>query len=134
MFTFDHGPCTLPSAAQHTCPWPSCISMVSDEHPSLQHDLFSGCDLLHIPPACPNILIRWPSSLAELRPSPDVTGVPKNPESHDAVSRRQSRAYNGQAAKQPWLMEGFSETLTKTLSQKRETAAWIVKIWYLRPA
>jgi len=50
-------------------------------------------NLLHISPACPNILIRWPSSFAELHPSTDVTGVPNNPESQDVVSRRQSRAY-----------------------------------------
>jgi hypothetical protein len=89
-------------------------------------------NLLHIPPACPNIPMRWPSSLAELRHSADGTGVPNNPESHDAVGGHQDRAYNGQAAKQPWLMEGFSELLAKSSSQKRETAAWIVKIWYLR--
>jgi hypothetical protein len=84
-------------------------------------------NLLYIPPACSHIPMYWPGSLAEPRLSPSGTCVPNNAESHGVTSDRQGRVYNGQAAKQPWLMEVFSELLTKISSQKREAAVWIAK-------
>jgi hypothetical protein len=107
--------------------------MVSDEHLPFSMIFSEAMNLLHIPQACSHIPMCWPNSLAEFRPSPGGNGVPNNAESHDVASGRQGRVYNGQAAKQPWLMEGFSELLTKISSQKRETAAWIAKIGYMRP-
>jgi hypothetical protein len=72
-------------------------------------------NLLHIPPACSHIPMYWPGSLAEPRLSPSGTCVPNNAESQGVASDRQGRVYNGQAAKQPWLMEVFSELFDKNI-------------------
>jgi hypothetical protein len=57
MFLLDYGPYTLPDAnglmPQYTCPWPSCVPMVSDERPSLQCDLFSSRELATYPSSLP---------------------------------------------------------------------------------